>query len=273
MAPQLGLAKPHSSRGRPGLVAPGARGPRSVSDGEWAHRRGCGGAHGSEGVWCASGRRCGAGCREARSGVWGPGSTASGPSPASASARGRPGPLRFCVGPRASQAAVRPAISIPSCVAPPPNVPAHGGPGLRPPRHPGPAREPGCLGAGGHEPLRASPSRAVLTGKLRLRRGGTCLGGEQGLGCCPEGACAHSRPRAGLSPDPCPRAPAPSPDPKPVSPASLREPGRALASPPGLPLGSPRAPAVPSSALPLDALAQSPRSSGVEGGALGHQAK
>lgn len=144
---------------------------------------------------------------------------------------------------------------------------------LRPQHHPGPAREPGCLGAGGHEPLRASPSRAVLTGKLRLRGGGTRLGGEQSLGCCPEGAGAHSRPRAGLSPDPCPRAPAPSPDPKPVSPASLREPGRALASPPGLPLGSPRAPAVPSSALPLDALAQSPRSSGVEGGALGHQAK
>lgn len=195
------------------------------------------------------------------------------PGPRRARAQACGPPLRFCVGPRASQAA-RPPCHLHSILCcPSPQGPRPRWAGAAAPQHPGPAREPGCLGASGHEPLRASPSRAVLTGKLRLRGGGTRLGGEQGLGCCPEGACAHSRPRAGLSPDPCLRAPAPSPDPKPVSPASLREPGRALASPPGLPLGSPRAPAVPSSALPLDALAQSPRSSGVEGGALGHQAK
>lgn len=201
------------------------------------------------GVFCASGRRRGAGCREACPGAWGPGSTASGPSPASpstpwpAGALAGPFPklsghlLCFCVGPRPDRPPSAPAILIPSCLATP-SITApwwagvQGPPNTRPQGH-CPAREPGCLGAGG---ISEQGGADRETG-----RGGQNLSGRRAKpGVLPRGLLCPRPPQSrALSPDPRPRTLMPSPGP---SPSPLRPSGspavpwpRRQACPRGLP--------------------------------------
>lgn len=157
---------------------------------------------------------------------------------------GRPGPRRaraqacratsaLLCGPE-GQSGRRPPRHLHSILCrPSPQRPRPRWPGLRPPQHPGPAREPGCLGAGGHEPLRASPSRAVLTGK-QAEGGRDSSGRRARPGVLPRGRL-------------CAQPPQSRPEPRPVAPGS-----GAISRPQA------RLPCVPQGARPCPGLAARP---------------